>query len=489
MSTQFSQTVFSPWLTPVRVVSTSNIVGVYSNGPSNNGVGATLTVTPPLVVDSVLCNVGDRVLLAGQTSSFENGVYIVASSEVNVVLQRAADQQNLEQIQVGQYISVAAGAVYAGTFYTVVEPKPLQLGVSSVVWNQVVASGGGGSGTVNPGLTGQVGQYSANGTVVAGATLVAGSGVGIVNNPGSITISATGGGSGTVNPGLALQVAQYDSNGTVVAGANLAVNSPLTVSTVLGSYTLGSTVGGNLYVNGFRLQHAGNTVLNLMPGSARDSSNSRDITMVGNVPVNASNVGVVNGLDTGVFANNSCYAVYVIADSNNVNPTGGLFSLNLITPSLPVGYDLYRRVGYGLTNPATQFTLFYQTGNGDERTYYNPTSPLQSLNAGGANAWADVAINSGEVVVPPVDGLEAYFYLEGSFAAAGFALASIDNWDIVVPPLFNAAYAFGFNVTGIMALQAWCPYSLDAGVPKVRYYVRNAGDTLTIQGAGFKDYL
>ncbi len=227
MSTPFfSQTVFSPWLTPVRLASTSNIVGLYYNGLNNNGVGATLTVAASsLTVDSVVCHVGDRLLLAGQTLSYENGVYVVLSIESTVVLQRAADQQSLEQIQPGQYMSVAAGSLNGGNIYTILEPKPNQLGVSPVVVDAVPSSGGG-SGTVGAGTTGQISQYPANGTAVVGASLVAGSNVSIVNNPGTITISASGG-SGGVNAGLQNQLAYYAANGSTVSGLTTANNSVL----------------------------------------------------------------------------------------------------------------------------------------------------------------------------------------------------------------------------------------------------------------------
>ncbi len=221
MSTQFSQTVFSPWLTPVRLISSVNIAGTYFNGSSNNGVGATLTVAATsLTIDSVVCNFGDRVLLAAQTSSNENGIYIVLSISATVVLQRAADQQSLEQIQLGQYVSTEAGLVNAGTFYTVVEPKPTQLGVSGTSYNQVVTSGGGG-GTVSSGTTGQVAQYPANGATVVGATLAAGTNISITNTPGLITINASGGGSGTVNAGTANTLAYYAANGTTVSSLTM----------------------------------------------------------------------------------------------------------------------------------------------------------------------------------------------------------------------------------------------------------------------------
>lgn len=143
MTTTFSQTVLSPWLTPVRLASTSNVSGTYYNGPNNNGVGATLTVAASsLTIDSVACAVGDRVLLQTQTNTYEQGVYVVQSIGSTVVLERAADQQSREQMKAGQYVSVGAGSVNAGNFYSLVEPIPNNIGVDAIVFNADPSAGG-----------------------------------------------------------------------------------------------------------------------------------------------------------------------------------------------------------------------------------------------------------------------------------------------------------------------------------------------------------
>jgi hypothetical protein len=132
---KFSQTVFSPWLTPVRLVSTSNIAGTYYNGPNNNGVGATFTVAASsLTIDSVLTVEGDRILLAAQTSALQNGIYIIRWIGSSVVMQRAEDQQSQEQIQTGQYCSVKGGTIYAGSFWTVIEPEVQGVGTGTIVY-------------------------------------------------------------------------------------------------------------------------------------------------------------------------------------------------------------------------------------------------------------------------------------------------------------------------------------------------------------------
>lgn len=154
MTTTLSQTVLSPWLTPVRLVSTSNISGTYYNGPNNNGVGATLTVAASsLTIDSVACAVGDRVLLQTQTTTYQQGIYVVSSIGSTVVLTRSADMQNIEQMKAGQYVSVGAGTINAGNFYSLVEPLPQVIGVDAIVFNADPSAGGvsfsGGASTAN----------------------------------------------------------------------------------------------------------------------------------------------------------------------------------------------------------------------------------------------------------------------------------------------------------------------------------------------------
>lgn len=156
MST-FQQYNISPWLTPVRLVATSNQSGTYNNGPSNNGVGATFTyATGALTIDSVTVNVGDRILFAGQSSALQNGIYVcnvAGATGVAAVLQRSADQQCNEQLHAGQYVSVAAGTVLAGTAFVLVEPLPAHLGIDNLVWDSNPAAGAvtfsGGASTAN----------------------------------------------------------------------------------------------------------------------------------------------------------------------------------------------------------------------------------------------------------------------------------------------------------------------------------------------------
>jgi hypothetical protein len=141
---QVGQYVKAPWLTPVRLVASTNQSGTYFNGQNNDGVGATFTyATGALTLDSVAVKLYDRILLATQTNGWEAGIYIVTqlgATGVSAILTRAADWQHIGQIFPGQYVSVAAGTVEAGNIWTFVEPMPAQFGVSSattandIVW-------------------------------------------------------------------------------------------------------------------------------------------------------------------------------------------------------------------------------------------------------------------------------------------------------------------------------------------------------------------
>lgn len=135
MTVNHSETVLYNDITPVRVVALSNVSGTYSNGPSNNGVGATLTVAASsLTIDSVVVAVGDRVLLQNQTASYESGIYIVSSIGSTVVLTRSFDQQSIGQLKAGQFALVGAGTVNAGSAFALIEPLPQAIGVDAFVW-------------------------------------------------------------------------------------------------------------------------------------------------------------------------------------------------------------------------------------------------------------------------------------------------------------------------------------------------------------------
>ena len=142
MTTSLGQTVLYSLITPVRVVAVANVAGTYYNGPANNGVGATLTIAASsLTIDSVVLEVGDRVLLTTQTSTYQNGIYIIKEIGSTVILQRSDDQQNIEQLKIGQLVTVGAGTVNAGSAFVLVAPLPQFIGIDAFLWASSPLSG------------------------------------------------------------------------------------------------------------------------------------------------------------------------------------------------------------------------------------------------------------------------------------------------------------------------------------------------------------
>jgi hypothetical protein len=244
MTTTVTETVFSPWLTPVRLASTSNVAGTYYNGPNNNGVGATLTVAASsLTIDSVVCAVGDRVLLQTQTNTYEQGIYIVKSIGSTVVLERSDDQHSIEQLKAGEYVAVGAGSVNAGNFYTLVEPLPQHIGVDAFVFNADPSAGGvsfsGGASTANalPVFSDTSGNIKAATTTVTlgqalnitGALTASGA---IASTAGNITSGSSG------DAGTFISFPATAGNGTLILQA---VNAGGAFNTTIASGTIGQS--------------------------------------------------------------------------------------------------------------------------------------------------------------------------------------------------------------------------------------------------------
>lgn len=154
---------------------------------------------------------------------------------------------------------------------------------------------------------------------------------------------------------------------------------------------------GNKYVNGCALSYVGNTSITMASGQVRDSSDVNDIVIPSLCTVNAALNGVVNGLDTGSLAASTLYAVYAIADSTAFRPAGCLLSLSFSQPTLPFGYDMYRRVGAVKTDGSSHLLDFTQNG----RYMYYAAAIATAITAGAATSFTAIDLSAD---VPSVSG-------------------------------------------------------------------------------------
>jgi hypothetical protein len=194
---------------------------------------------------------------------------------------------------------------------------------------------------------------------------------------------------------------------------------------------------GTLYVNGLRMTRTSTTAISVSAGACRDSTNQDDIVLPAAAACSIASNGI-GGLDIGTVAASTFYAVYAVGSSLSANPEtnvsqqqyynpavnppfsiaptptasvnnnpqpGIMFSLSAVGPVLPLNYDMYRRIGYVLTDGASHILSFWQTGNANARTmWYDAT--IQVLNAGASAVFLAQALN---VAVPNIGETEVIF--------------------------------------------------------------------------------
>jgi hypothetical protein len=171
--------------------------------------------------------------------------------------------------------------------------------------------------------------------------------------------------------------------------------------------------GDLMYVNGLRLVSVSTTTMTVSQGLCRDSTNTNDIkvglplnvaaTQTGVEPV-AAGAGAVTidvtlsgagGIDTGTVAASTFYAVHAIGDSYGVNPGSALLSLSLTAPTLPKGYDMFRRIGFIKTDGSSHILAFRQYGVTADRWMWWDVAIATSITAGSSATFASVDCSAG----------------------------------------------------------------------------------------------
>lgn len=140
------------------------------------------------------------------------------------------------------------------------------------------------------------------------------------------------------------------------------------------------------YISGFTLSNNGgapNTTVDVGPGSARDSTNTFDITLASTFSGILQAAGVwtagtgQNKLDTGAKAINSTYHKFVIRKTSD-GSGDILYSLSATAPTIPSGYSGFRRVGRAVTDGSGNIRAFKDRGNGR----FDWVTPIVEVTAG-----------------------------------------------------------------------------------------------------------
>ena len=331
----------------VRVVSVSNV---------------TLAGGAPNSVDGVNLVVNDRILVSGQTTGSQNGLYYVTTvgAGSNGTWARSTDGDTTGEIEAGMIIMVTEGTTYADTQWKLTTDDPITIGTTALTFVQNysansisagtsnVAVGSSANVTISSAGTANVFTVSSTGTVVSGTESVTGNitggnirTAGLVSATGSITGASVVGG---VITGTSTSVSGTITAATVNAAAIGNVGAAITAATVSaatignasavhngttfsasGTVTAASVVGGVMTGSSVSVtgaQSAASTVGGVITGTS---------TSVTGTTTAASVVGgVITGTSVSVSGNvtggNILFGSGVVSGTGNVNGNVGTFT-------------------------------------------------------------------------------------------------------------------------------------------------------------------
>lgn len=236
---------------------------------------------------------------------------------------------------------------------------------------------------------------------------------------------------------------------------------------------------GLLYVNGLNLTRASASTITAAAGAARDSTNVNDIVLSATATFDGTTVGA-NGMDVAVIVLSTLYKLYVIGDSNGYNDTALLGSLaSSSTPTLPAGYDMYRRIGFFLTDGSADILQFWQFGEGQTRAMYYDVG-ISELSGGSSTTYAEVNLAT-SIPAIATQGIFDISYTPNSATNDAQFLPYGSS-------ATNGIVRFGCGVAAEQTGQVVLPVTLKAGVPTIQYKVETS-DALTLLCTGYYDYL
>jgi len=236
---------------------------------------------------------------------------------------------------------------------------------------------------------------------------------------------------------------------------------------------------GELYVDGLELSWTADETVAIAAGSCRDSSNVNDIVV--SAALSVSNIASgANGLDAGAVAASTFYAVYVIGSSYGAASPAGLLSLaSNSAPTLPQDYDMYRRVGWVLTDGTSDNLLFGQYGSGRERAYYYDVA-INELTGGSATSLTAIDMATS---VPPI---ATQTFCKVTYTPNGATdVAQFGSYGGVAA---TGITQFGCGVAAAQVGMLILPCQLNSGAPTITYLV-TSGDTLNVDVIGYNDFL
>lgn len=159
---------------PVRVVADSNIV-----------------LSGEQVIDGVLTS-SDRVLVNGQTTASDNGIYVTSAGAWT----RAADADTDAEVTAAKLVSASEGATYSDSLWILTTNNPITLGATSLSFSEIKSATGGSNAHWDPARVATTGNIVLSGEQVIDGVLTSSDRVLVKNqttaSENGIYISAAG---------------------------------------------------------------------------------------------------------------------------------------------------------------------------------------------------------------------------------------------------------------------------------------------------------
>jgi hypothetical protein len=329
------------------------------------------------------------------------------------------------------------------------------------------------------GLTARIEDAVTAGTVVVnlkvdGATVLSVT-LDTTNTVSSRTVVPIGAFSHGTDKNVSVEViaTSYDNAGSVTSGLTVVatlVNSGL-VQSAQPAYMPG-------HIDGLAMTFNSVSTVNIAAGTARNSTNTANIDLPGTLTADIT-VGGANGLDTGSEAADTWYALYVIKDTAEILAVASLLSTSFTSPTMPAGYDTFRRVGAVRNTAGSAFANFRVRGTGrTRRVWYDAGfGDIGSmLNAGNATVETNVDLSGG---IPPSSTMALLFT---SFDSA----ATTDFWNLRAAGAAEDSASFRTAQIGTGAVLAPVEVPTDAS-QVIDYQLNNASAAISIFVMGYDD--
>ena len=212
----------------------------------------TLSGGAPATVDGVNLSTGNRVLVAGQSTGSQNGLYIVQTvgAGSNGTWIRSSDGNADGEIEAGMIVMVTEGDIYKDTQWKLTTNDPIVIGTTPLVFEQNSAYA--------------FGNIYANGTAVladaVGGTVsfAAGTNITIVGNNTSKTVTFSAGGGGGGTPGGADTNVQFNDGGSFGGTAGFTFDKTTNAVSTTGTVSATGNIQGSNLLTGGLISATGN---------------------------------------------------------------------------------------------------------------------------------------------------------------------------------------------------------------------------------------